>query len=120
MYYYPIIRKETVYVDNDFINKYKSTYFSGITALSNYSSLAEEQILSYAIYQKHYNLLSSNKEYKSKLTNNRGHVEIWRYDPGILTQTKIIDPLSLYLSLMDESDERIKISLDEMLKEIKW
>jgi hypothetical protein len=47
-------------------------------------------------------------------------IEIWRYNPSILSKSGIVDRLSLYLSLKDSKDERIQIELDNMINEIKW
>jgi len=46
--------------------------------------------------------------------------EIWRYDPKVLSIGGIVDPLSLYLSLSDEHNERIQGELKHLLREFKW
>jgi hypothetical protein len=35
-------------------------------------------------------------------------VEVWRYDPFLLSNDKYVDDLSLVLSLKDEPDERVQ------------
>jgi len=47
-------------------------------------------------------------------------VQVWRYDPHILSENGKVDKLSLYLSLRDNADDRIQIELENMLNEIKW
>lgn len=54
-------------------------------------------------------------------------VEIWSYSPDhILGRTCVpvsresVDPLSLYISLRDDLDDRVQISLDEMMEKIEW
>lgn len=32
----------------------------------------------------------------------------------------VVDPLSLYLSVQDKSDERIEMALDQILKKYVW
>jgi len=43
-------------------------------------------------------------------------VELWRYDPTLLSESGTVDPLSLYLSLDDKLDDRLAIEKDELLK----
>ncbi|HOE90080.1 MAG TPA: hypothetical protein PLF67_08460 [Sphaerochaeta sp.] len=55
-------------------------------------------------------------------------VEVWKYDPGILSNSRIVDPLSLYMSYVDErrrqptlfdiSDERVEESLEQVLNNL--
>ena len=48
-------------------------------------------------------------------------IERWKYAPGLLSPDGInVDHLSLYLSLRDDPDERVQVSLRELLEEVKW
>ena len=47
-------------------------------------------------------------------------IEIWKYSPLLLSETKVVDPLSLYLSMKDMEDERIQTSLEELLEKVEW
>ncbi len=47
-------------------------------------------------------------------------VEIWKYPPDKLTKSGIVDPLSLYLSLMEIQDERVQSSLYQLMREMRW
>lgn len=47
-------------------------------------------------------------------------VEVWRYAPEILADNDCVDPLSLYLSMMESDDERIQIELEHLIKNIQW
>ena len=47
-------------------------------------------------------------------------IEIWKYDPKLLSHTGTVDKLSLYLSLKDNDDERVQIELDNLLNDIQW
>lgn len=62
------------------------------------------------------------KEHKDMLNKSYGDcmVEVWRYDPMLLAQDNIIDPLSLYLSLQTNDDERVRMELKNLIKNIKW
>ena len=46
-------------------------------------------------------------------------LQLWRYRPNILGDNGI-DPLSLALSLKNESDERIQMAVEEMLEDFQW
>lgn len=45
-------------------------------------------------------------------------VELWKYDPNILAGEGMVDPLSLGMSLKEDSDERIEEAVDMMLNKI--
>ncbi len=47
-------------------------------------------------------------------------VEIWKYPPGKLTQSGVVDPLSLYLSLKEIQDERVQSALYQLMKVMQW
>lgn len=47
-------------------------------------------------------------------------VQVWRYDPGILGKSQTVDPLSLWLSLRDNQDDRIQMALDELEEKFPW
>lgn len=89
---------------------------SGVNALSSYSMINEEDREHYATCKE------VLKSLDIEVDKNYGEnvIEIWRYNPGILSKSGVVDRLSLYLSLKDNEDERIQIELDNMINEIKW
>ncbi len=44
-------------------------------------------------------------------------IQLWRYNPASTAETKLVDPLSLWLSFDDAADERIEIARDDLLKQ---
>ncbi len=46
--------------------------------------------------------------------------EIWAYDPTLLASGPAVDRLSLYLTLRDDSDERVQMALTELLEGMTW
>ena len=42
-------------------------------------------------------------------------VELWKYDPALLSKDGIVDPLSLAMSFEDEEDERVQDAIEELL-----
>lgn len=47
-------------------------------------------------------------------------VEVWTYDPTVLSAERLVDPLSLYLTLRNDSDERVQSALAEALTQVPW
>lgn len=94
---------------------------AGETALAKYSMLAEPSTPIYALTQERFSKLR-----KQGLISEAGSIdevaatiELWTY-PNPLVDAEIADPLSLFLSLKDNKDERIQIALDEMMGDITW
>ena len=82
-------------------------YMSGYNALAEYSHLAhtDEKVCEWD---------GPVPPYFSKEENDV-KIEIWRYSPEVLSNTGVVDPLSLYLILKDDEDERVSMELDYML-----
>jgi len=94
---------------------------TGINALSHYTNLNDERIAYYAAPAGYI------KQFEGPDFINTGRmigeicVEEWKYDPVILaTNSKFIDPLSLYLCFKDEKDERVQGALEDLIKNVKW
>lgn len=47
-------------------------------------------------------------------------IEVWSYRPALLARGPEVDPLSLYLTLRGNRDERVEAALEELLKAVKW
>jgi hypothetical protein len=47
-------------------------------------------------------------------------VQVWCYEPGMQAKEKTVDPLSLWLSLRDNRDDRIQIALEEIEEKFLW
>ncbi len=48
-------------------------------------------------------------------------IERWKYAPGLLSpNSRLVDRLSLFLSLQDEPDERTQAALAELLEQMQW
>lgn len=89
---------------------------SGYTALARYSMLNEANVVCYAA-----NSISGwDGVFTKKLQDGQTQaaVELWRYDPGKLSGTDTVDPLSLALALKDDADERVEEAVEEMLEEV--
>jgi hypothetical protein len=47
-------------------------------------------------------------------------VQVWRYEPGMQAKKITVDPLSLWLSLEVNPDDRIQMALDEIEEKFPW
>ncbi len=47
-------------------------------------------------------------------------VEVWSYDPKLLGDARMVDSLSLYLSLQYSADERVHQQFEQLIQEVPW
>ena len=47
-------------------------------------------------------------------------IETWYYDPAILAENGLVDPLSLYAQFWDHPDERLAAAAALLLEQIVW
>ena len=104
--------ERVVYTDECLDN----AFTTGINALSEYTMLNPDKDKTFAIAKENY-LAVQQKTHKQF---GEISIEVWKYNPSLLTRTNIVDKLSLYLSLRDNEDERVKIELDNMINEMIW
>lgn len=103
--------KRTVYIPKEFVDT--NMLESGYSALAEYSMLNAPQVKCYAT--------DSISQWKDVMTNRlqdsqtQVAVEIWRYDPGKLSDGNAVDALSLALAMKDDPDERVEEAVEEML-----
>jgi DNA-binding MarR family transcriptional regulator len=95
---------------------------AGITALSRYSMINEDDFNTYAtissIAKNNLDIVEISQD--SRPADNVTKMQIWKYNPKLISSEDCVDRLSLYLSMRDSKDERIQISLDEMMAGIRW
>ena len=55
------------------------------------------------------------------LEQSEALVQEWKYDPLLLSPDgRTVDPLSLFLSLRNETDPRVRSALEECLEAMQW
>lgn len=47
-------------------------------------------------------------------------LQVWRYSPEIVEGERLVDPLSLILSLQDVQDERVRQAVDDLQEQLLW
>ena len=106
--------KRTIYVPKAEIKE--KLLMSGYSALSEYSMLNPPAVECYAAKS----IAIWEKKASGKLQNSGDQcaVELWRYDPGKLSNEKGVDRLSLALALKEDRDERIEEAVEELLADV--
>lgn len=96
------------------------------SALSEYTNMNPSRQQFYAIEKTAFYTLQRNNELVN-LNEFEGDycLELWKYNPtplikGLNIHSSVVDPLSLYISLNDEHDERIKMALNQIIKNYIW
>lgn len=95
---------------------------AGLTALANYSMLAEPANPVFALTREDWKSLKQRRQVEKLPAKEPGalEIEVWSYAPTLFAKNKLADRLSLYLSLKESKDERIEAALEEMMKGQPW
>ena len=95
---------------------------SGLTALAQYSLLAEPREPVFAISQDNWKVLGQRSEAIEFPYAEAGacRMEVWSYDPCLFDRNGTVDPFSLYLTLKDDNDERVAAALKDIMKGMVW
>lgn len=83
---------------------------SGYNALAHYTHLVRTDERVYAWFGKIPATFSQEE--------NAVQIQIWRYDPEVLSEDGVVDPLSLYLTLREDKDERVSLEMEEMVNKV--
>lgn len=95
---------------------------AGLTALAHFTLLAPPSNPVYAVGVndwKWMNLQSTIVELPVPEPQSF-ELEIWNYSPLHLKENDVVDRFSLYLSLQDNTDERVQSALEKMMEEVLW
>lgn len=88
---------------------------AGLTALSEKTMLNPPMLTAYACTSD-----TVPDKYDSELidANEQAEIEVWKYNPCVLSADGIADPLSLAISLEDNNDERVEQMIENMLEKL--
>ncbi len=100
----------------------ENAFLGGILALSSQTMLSATKMDgSYVVSTSQVKELESNKISKQDFLDFGGFpVEIWKYNPALLSCGKTVDTISLLLSLNQEYDERTEQALQSVKDNISW
>jgi DNA-binding MarR family transcriptional regulator len=114
---------KSVFVDT--LPEKMALYKSNISALAHYTSINEGVQQYFAIGKQEFLTFKKDRDIV-QLTDSEGRyrLELWKYDPGIPAEKtaveRVVDPLSLYLSLRENRDERIEKARDSLVGDRIW
>jgi hypothetical protein len=96
----------------------KHTVKAGTTALSKLGMLAESTTTVLAIYKKDFLKLVKNSKIEFCNEDEAPFIiEVWNRRPFLWSENKMVDPVSLYLSIKSNNDERIQLEIKKLLKQ---
>ena len=95
---------------------------AGLTALAEHSMLAPTAYITYALSRGDWKLIRQRRKVIVVPVQepDAQEIEVWSYPPALFAERDVVDPLSLYLSLKDNQDERIESALEEMMRKLEW
>lgn len=118
----PVLK--TVFIDKKPVGLF--LLHSNTSALHEYTDINQSKQEYFAIEKSDFYSLQKRNELVN-LNDQEGKyaLEVWKYNPitlldNCLNDKKVVDPISLYLSLKDNQDERIEIALDQILENLIW
>lgn len=90
-------------------------------ALSHHTFMSETGHSSFAIGKLEFEK-QSKENYWKHLNPLEGDclLEVWKYDPKVLSNDGYIDPLSLYLCFRDSNDERVLSEITQLTNNFTW
>jgi hypothetical protein len=94
---------------------------SGESALAELTTLAPPFMQSFAVGGDRWKAIRAGEGLPEEIHEDDAAVavEVWRYDPAILSDTKVVDVLSLYTRFRDHHDERVAAAAASLLKRLK-
>lgn len=100
----------------------KTLKMSGETALAERTSLTPPFLQVCATTQAHWKTIRSNQGLEAVTRKEEAAIaiEVWRYDPAILSDTTVVDVLSLYAQFWNHSDERVSAAAAGLLGRLRW
>lgn len=95
---------------------------AGQSALARYTMLAEPRIECRAVPATAWKRMARHLHLEPawEYDERRIEVQTWAYDPQVLSDSPLADPLSLYLSTRRDPDERIAQAADNLLEPFGW
>lgn len=96
------------------------TVVAGESALAERSNLAEPAEPVYAIASRVWTRQYQNVRTIPTVDEGTCRLELWRYAPEASAKGRFADPLSVYLSLHDHTDERVQQALGAMMERMPW
>lgn len=94
-----------------------SMILAGESALARYNMLDKPCNSTYAVSGETWKILSEKPDHIILEADDPDaiQIEVWKYPPEQFAKNQLIDPLSLYLSLRDEKNGKIRSALEKLM-----
>lgn len=118
----PVLK--TVYVDE--LPSNVAMLKANASALPEYTNLNPSKQNYFAIEKSTFYFLQKNNGLvNANAREGQYALEVWKYNPLTLTEgmhndEDVVDPLSLYLSLQHNYDERVEMALEQIIEKYVW
>jgi hypothetical protein len=113
--------KRSVWVSNATRVKLPQPPLAGLSALAFYSIVTEPSRPIYAVSAAQWKVAErAGTETLPESQLETSQWQIWSYAPNLLKQDKVVDPLSLTLSLQDDPDDRVQQALADLRGKFPW
>jgi len=90
---------------------------AGVSALSRYNMAAQPFNPVYAVSGKTWKSLSSMDRFIELESSEPDSVviEVWKYNPEVFSKKNLIDPVSLYLSMVESAGDDVGVALEKLI-----
>ena len=113
--------KRTVWVREPLVIGGTKMRVSGLSALSSRTMLGNPRDKCLAISTQDWSkALGAAIQELPGPADDACQIELWSYSPVMDVNTTSVDPLSLWLSLRENTDDRIQIALNELEAQLQW
>lgn len=95
---------------------------AGETALANLTGLSPPRLPTYALHADDWADVSSARDVVNVDDPQEAScvLELWYYNPEVLSEYATVDPLSLYAQFWDDPNERLAEAAGEALEHVPW
>ena len=118
----PIV--DVIYIQKEDLKYIHSKILSSYSALSHYTNISSSSF-TYAVekdfFSKYLNKNNQIRTYEKQYDNDLIEIELWTYSPDLI-QKNVVDPISLYLLLKDNTnieDTRLNDAIEELHNKIE-
>lgn len=96
--------------------------YAGLSALEHYSMIAGPRNPIFALSREQWKVYQQQGSIREHALRDSDsiEVEVWSYPPRPYRHGESVDPLSLFLSLRGNTDERVESAIEQMMEDLAW
>lgn len=96
-------------------------HLGGESALAELTNLSPPRLKTFVLPATEWRSFAKRYEYRERSSGEADFaVETWSYDPAGLSDTEIVDPLSLYAQFHDHQDARVRLAAEQLRERAVW